>query len=39
MVDGLKKYTVTVYIAAPGTPIHKNGKLDHSLVGHLYYKV
>lgn len=43
-----KRYTVTVYVAAPGTPLTKedgspkileNGRQDFSAVGHLYYKV
>lgn len=44
-----KKYTLTVYIAAPGTPLtdnkgqplidSKSGKQDHSVVGHIYYKI
>lgn len=44
-----KRYTVTVYVAAPGTPLTKedgsplllpgSNKQDHSVVGHLYYKV
>ncbi|MDO4640300.1 MAG: hypothetical protein Q4A84_01150 [Neisseria sp.] len=42
-----KRYTLTVYVAAPGTPLINddgsplmlNGKQEHSLVGHLYYKI
>lgn len=42
-----KKYTLTLYIAAPGTPLTddkgqpliKNGKQEHSMVGHVYYKI
>lgn len=44
-----KRYTVTVYVAAPGTPLTKedgsplllpgSNKQDYSVVGHLYYKI
>lgn len=44
-----KKYTLTVYIAAPGTPLtddkgqplidSKSGTQDRSMVGHVYYKI
>lgn len=44
-----KRYTATVYVAAPGTPLTKedgsplllpgSNKQDYSVVGHLYYKI
>lgn len=36
-----KKYTLTVYLAAPGTPVKnlKTGTITYSLPGHAYYAV
>ena len=32
-------YTLTIYVAAPGTPTLKDGKKDTSTVGHVYYSI
>ena len=33
------RYTLTIYVAAPGTPTLKDGKKDTSTVGHVYYSI
>lgn len=37
MTEKEKHYTVTVYVAAPGTPLEKSG--DTSAAGHMYYSI
>ena len=33
------RYTLTIYVAAPGTPTLKDGEKDTSTVGHVYYSI
>lgn len=33
------RYTLTIYVAAPGTPTLKDGGKDTSTVGHVYYSI
>ena len=33
------RYTLTIYVAAPGTPTLKGGEKDTSTVGHVYYSI
>ena len=33
------RYTLTIYVAAPGTPMIKNGEKSTSSVGHVYYGI
>ena len=33
------RYTLAIYVAAPGTPTLKDGKKDTSTVGHVYYSI
>lgn len=34
-----KVYTLTVYLAAPGTPVKKSNGIEYSLPGHAYYAI
>lgn len=34
-----KTYTLTVYLAAPGTPMNEDGQIKYSLPGHAYYAI
>lgn len=34
-----QRYTLTVYVAAAGTPVITDKKQDYSSVGHVYYKI
>ena len=33
------RYTLTIYVASPGTPTLKDGEKDTSTVGHVYYSI
>ena len=33
-------YSMTIYVAAPGTPIqYEDGRIEHSRPGHLYWAI
>jgi len=38
--ESASRYSFTVYVAAPGTPIHDiGGSVEHSVPGHLYWSI